>query len=112
MGLGEAGAEAPLPRWKHKGYPTLVGVDPRPRCLVRYFAAAKAAAGVGEDRVEATTLAEALAAVRSLHGPRFEEVLARCSYLVDGHPAGTRDHGSVAVPPGSVVDCLPPFAGG
>ena len=79
---------------------------------MRYFAAAKAAAGVEEDRVEATTLAEVLAAVRLLHGPPLDAVLARCSYLVDGHPAGTRDHDTVVVRPGSVVDCLPPFAGG
>ncbi|MCW2601301.1 MAG: Molybdopterin converting factor [Frankiales bacterium] len=81
-------------------------------CVVRYFAAVKAAAGVGEDRVPAATLAEALSAVRGLHGGRFTEVLACCSYVVDGDPVGGRAHEMVPMMPGSIVDCLPPFAGG
>ncbi len=80
--------------------------------IVRYFAAVKAAAGVGEDAVPAGTLAEALEAVRRLHDARFSEVLARCSYVVDGAPVGTRDPASVIVTGDSVADCLPPFAGG
>ena len=80
--------------------------------VIRYFAAVKAAAAVGEDQVDASSLAEALAAVRGLHDVRFTEVLARCSFLVDGDPVGSRDHGDVLVRPDSVVDCLPPFAGG
>lgn len=80
--------------------------------LIRYFAAVKAAAGTGEDRVRAETLAEALSAVRGLHDARFTDVLARCSYVVDGDPVGGRPHENVLVQPGSVVECLPPFAGG
>lgn len=80
--------------------------------IVRYFAAVKAAAGVAEDIVEATTLAEALAAVRVGRDQRFTDVLARCSHVVDGHPVGTRDHSTVAVRADSVAECLPPFAGG
>ena len=80
--------------------------------VVRYFAAIKAAAGVGEEQVDAGTLAEALDAVRARHDGRFADVLTRCSFVVDGDPAGTRDHASVGLGANSLVDCLPPFAGG
>jgi molybdopterin converting factor small subunit len=90
----------------------LVHVDVLQGCVVRYFAAIRAAAGVSEDTVPAATLAEALSAVRAVHDVRFSEVLRVCSYVVDGDPVGARAHESVAVTAGSVVDCLPPFAGG
>ncbi len=80
--------------------------------IIRYFAAARAAAGVGEETVEAPTLGAALTAARAAHGPRLGEVLDRCSFLVDGNPVGLRDPYDVAVGPLSVADCLPPFAGG
>lgn len=79
---------------------------------VRYFAAAKEAAGTGTEDVEAPTLADALARLRSRHDDRFTTVLAACSYLVDGAPVGGRDHADVALSAASVVDVLPPFAGG
>jgi molybdopterin synthase sulfur carrier subunit len=80
--------------------------------VVRYWAAAKAAAGTAQDSVEAHTLAEALAAACALHDDRFSDVLARCSFLVDEAPVGTRPHRAVPVHADSLVDCLPPFAGG
>lgn len=80
--------------------------------VIRYFASVKAAAGTTEEPVEATTLAEALAVVRERHDGRFVQVLAVCSFVVDGHPVGTRDHDDVTVGPDSVIECLPPFAGG
>ncbi|MDT7537563.1 MAG: sulfur-carrier protein [Actinomycetota bacterium] len=79
---------------------------------LRYWAAAKEAAGLAEESVEAATLAEALAAARAGHGERFTTVLARCSFVVDGDPVGGRDHARVGVQAGSLVDVLPPFAGG
>jgi len=79
---------------------------------VRYFAAIKEAAGIAAEDVDAGTLAEALAVTRTRHDPRFTTVLARCSFVVDGDPVGGRDHGAVVVRPDSVVDVLPPFAGG
>ncbi|MDP9436937.1 MAG: MoaD/ThiS family protein [Actinomycetota bacterium] len=79
---------------------------------VRYFAAAKEAAGTGEEQVEAATLAQALQAARERHDERFATVLGRCSFVVDGAPVGGRDHATVPLAPGSVVDVLPPFAGG
>ena len=79
---------------------------------VRYFAAVKAAAGTSEDEVEAATLDEAFQQVRRGRDARFAQVLEGCSYLVDGDPVGTRDPHDVALGAGSVVECLPPFAGG
>jgi molybdopterin converting factor small subunit len=79
---------------------------------LRYWAAAKEAAGVAEESVPAATLAEALAAARAGHSDRFTTVLARCSFVVDGDPVGGRDHGQLVVQENSLVDVLPPFAGG
>ena len=80
---------------------------------VRYWAAAKAAAGVPEQQLEAHgTLADVLDAVRAAHGPELATVLARCSYLVDEVSPGRAPAADVAVPDGAVVDVLPPFAGG
>jgi molybdopterin converting factor small subunit len=79
---------------------------------LRYFAAAKEAAGVAEEQVAAATLAEALERARAAHGERFATVLGRCSFVVDADPVGGRDHTRVGVRPDSLVDVLPPFAGG
>lgn len=79
---------------------------------VRYWAGLKEAAGTAQDDVAGSTVAEVLEAVRGRHDARFARVLGVCSVLVDGDPVGTRDHAAVAVAPGSLVDCLPPFAGG
>lgn len=85
-----------------------------PGGTIRYWAAAKAAAGTGEEPYRAATLAEALAAARERHGdrPEFGRILASCSFLVDGDPVGTRDHHGVALAEGGTVEVLPPFAGG
>ncbi len=86
---------------------------------LRYWAAAKEAAGRAEERFgdpgpAPSSLAELLAAARAAHPDdgRFAAVLARCSFLVDGAPAGTRPPATVPVAPGAVVEALPPFAGG
>ena len=79
---------------------------------VRYFAAAQEAAGAGTDDVDADTLGAALVQLRGRHDARFTTVLARCSFVVDGDPVGGRVHDTVALRPESVVDVLPPFAGG
>ncbi|MEU1850235.1 MoaD/ThiS family protein [Streptomyces sp. NPDC019990] len=83
-----------------------------PEVTVRYWAAAKAAAGVAEEPYEAATLAEALAGVRERHPGELERVLRRCSFLVDGEPVGTRGHETVRLADGGTVEVLPPFAGG
>jgi sulfur-carrier protein len=81
---------------------------------VRYWAAAKQAAGVAEEVLTAGTLAEMLAAVLARHpaAPALEAVLARSSFLIDGEQAGGRAPGSVILREGAVVEVLPPFAGG
>ncbi len=80
--------------------------------LIRYWAAAKAAAGVAEEPYDAATLAEALAAASAGRDDAFARVLARSSFLVDGTPVGARDPGAVELPEGATVEVLPPFAGG
>lgn len=79
---------------------------------IRYWAAARAAAGIAEESTSAATLGEALLLARSVRDDRFGRVLGVCSYVVDGSPVGARDHAEVALTPGGLVDVLPPFAGG
>ncbi|CCH77200.1 ThiamineS protein [Nostocoides japonicum T1-X7] len=74
---------------------------------VRFWAAARAAAGVTEAGVSAATVGEARAElVRRI--PDLEPLLPLCSVLVDGVRADV-DH---PLTPGSVIEVLPPFAGG
>ncbi|MFJ9035002.1 MoaD/ThiS family protein [Streptomyces sp. NPDC102406] len=79
---------------------------------IRYWAAAKAAAGVAEEPYDAETLAAALTAVRSRHPGELVRVLERSSFLIDGDPVGTRGHETVRLAEGGTVEVLPPFAGG
>lgn len=83
------------------------------RVTIRYWAAAREAAGVSEEVLEAATVAGLLAAVRAARPvPSFERVLSRSSFLVSGRPVGTRDHAAVPLVEGDTVEVLPPFAGG
>jgi molybdopterin converting factor small subunit len=80
---------------------------------VRYWAAAKQAAGVAEETLPASTLAEALATAAARRGgEEFEAVLARSSFLVNGVQAARHGHAAVALDDGTVIEVLPPFAGG
>jgi molybdopterin synthase sulfur carrier subunit len=81
-----------------------------PMVTVRYWAAAKHAAGVAEEKLDAATLAEALAeaVARRPAATEFRAVLARSAFLVDGEQAGE----AVALAEGAVIEVLPPFAGG
>lgn len=82
---------------------------------VRYWASARAAAGVPDDQVPVsgpTTLAVVLDEVRARHPGRLSEVLEVCSFLVGDRPVGTTEPAGVALEPGSTVELLPPFAGG
>lgn len=83
---------------------------------VRYFAGARAAAGVEEETVrvarpggEPVTVADVLAAVLALHDGRLARVVPACSFLLDG--IAVHDH-AVPVPEHAELDVLPPFAGG
>ena len=81
---------------------------------IRYWAAAKAAAGTEQEPCRARTLVEALEQARARHAdrPRFAQVLGHCSFLVDGYQVGDRDHAAVPLREGATVEVLPPFAGG
>ena len=86
---------------------------------VRYFAAARAAAGVEEERFElpaGSTVESLLAAVLDVERPAppagtppLDRILARSSFLLN--EVAVRDRNTVLAT-GDVVDVLPPFAGG
>ena len=83
---------------------------------VRYWAAAKAAAGVAGDDLPVDgpiSLSEVLRRAVALHpATRLADVLQTCSALLGDRPVSAEDPDAVAVPPGSSVEFLPPFAGG
>jgi molybdopterin converting factor small subunit len=104
---------------------------------VRYFAAARAAAGVSEERLTVpgpvdlsvsdvrgvpaggvpaggvpaggVTVAVVLAEASDRHGPELARVLQRCSFLLDEVAVHGLD---TVVHDGQLLDVLPPFAGG
>ncbi|KRE76491.1 MoaD/ThiS family protein [Arthrobacter sp. Soil762] len=86
---------------------------------VRYFAAARAAAGVEEeffDLAPGATVADLLQAVLTVDRteppagtPPLQRILSRSSFLLN--EVAVRDRTTVLTP-GDVVDVLPPFAGG
>jgi molybdopterin converting factor small subunit len=85
---------------------------------VRYWAAARAAAGIGEETFDGPATLGALrsgAVARHPESDRLASVLAVCSVLIDGRqpaaPTGATAAEAV-VEAGSVVEFLPPFAGG
>jgi sulfur-carrier protein len=78
---------------------------------VRFFAAARAAAGADLESVTlrpGTTVAELVESLAVRSG-RLASVLGRCSYLRDG--IAVRDE-TIALRSGDTIDVLPPFAGG
>ena len=90
--------------------------ESRETVTVRYWAGAKAAAGTAEDAFEVDrdlTLADVLALVLARHpGDRMSRTVAVCSVLLGDRPVRSQSPDAVVVPPGSVVELLPPFAGG
>jgi len=78
---------------------------------IRYFAAARAAAGMEEetlailDGTSVTDLVEQLSA----RNPNLATVLERCSFLCDGIAVRNR---AEPLTTNQTVDVLPPFAGG
>ena len=81
-------------------------------CTLRYWAAAKAAAGTHEEPYDAATLADLLASARNRHGRNLAIVLDRSTFLIDGVAVGSKPHDDVVLADGTVVEVLPPFAGG
>lgn len=93
---------------------------------IRYFGAAKAAAGVEEETLaglepgadgvaEGAPLSELLEFLAARHtsppegAPPLKSVISRSTFLVNGFAARDR---SVPLAGGDTVDILPPFAGG
>lgn len=82
---------------------------------IRYFAGARAAAGVPEETVtlnrpgSALTVSDAIAAALNGRGEKLAEVLPACSFLLDG--VAVRDR-STPISSDATLDVLPPFAGG
>jgi molybdopterin synthase sulfur carrier subunit len=85
------------------------------KVTIQYWAAAKAAAGVDTESVEAETLAEALQAVVARRGDddgRLRSVIAGSSFLVDGASAGRHVAAGLVLRDSAVIEVLPQFAGG
>lgn len=74
---------------------------------VRYFAAAREAAGVDEEVREEQSLGTLRAALTEQH-PSLGGILPRCAVLVDG----ARVADETILGTDALVDVLPPFAGG
>ncbi|MGJ6966103.1 MoaD/ThiS family protein [Streptosporangium sp. G11] len=81
------------------------------KVVVRYWAAAKEAAGIAEEHSEAATLAELMTKITS-NRDRLARVMSRSSFLVNGDPVGRRAHETIVLTDGATVEVLPPFAGG
>ena len=83
---------------------------------VRYWAGARAAAGTPEDVFDVDgglSLADLVARVLERHpDDRMARTVAVCSVLLGDQPVRSQDPATVVVAPGSVVELLPPFAGG
>lgn len=94
----------------HRVYSILRLVRRLPTGTVRYWAAAKEAAGIAEETFDAGNLGELVTKIT--RSTALERVLRRSSFLINGSPAGTRDPYTVELPEGAVVEVLPPFAGG
>jgi sulfur-carrier protein len=78
------------------------------RVTVRYWAGARAAAGVDEDAFDhCPTVGSATAAVVARR-PALEPIVRVSTLLLDGHVVTPQ----TALPPGAVLEVLPPFAGG
>ncbi|KWX67388.1 molybdopterin synthase sulfur carrier subunit [Mycobacterium sp. NAZ190054] len=81
------------------------------RVTVRYFAAARAAAGTESETLDVdrgATVADLVDMLKA-RDAALAQVLARCSYLRDG--VAVRDMGSELCD-AQTIDVLPPFAGG
>jgi sulfur-carrier protein len=81
---------------------------------VRYFAAARAAAGAESETVTVppgATVAELVDGLAA-RNTQLATVLRRCSYLCDG--IAVRDNAATSrrLRAGETIDVLPPFAGG
>jgi sulfur-carrier protein len=91
-----------------------VRISDMARVTIRYWAAAKEAAGVAEESIDAIALSDLLNTVVASRKPdgRLAAVIARSSFLVNADPVGRKARESIVLDDGAVVEVLPPFAGG
>jgi sulfur-carrier protein len=75
---------------------------------VRYFAAARACAGVDTAKFDPSLLASIVAQIGASNPP-LAHVVAQCSFLLDSVVVHDLN---IFVNDGSVIDVLPKFAGG
>lgn len=78
-----------------------------PQVTVRYWAGARRAAGLASEELSASTLAEVLSQLQAR--PGLAEVIEASSVLVDEVQPSRED---LPLAAGTVIDILPPFAGG
>ena len=76
---------------------------------VRYWAAARDAAGTPQEVVKAEHLADAVEAIQATRpgDSRFAAVISRSSFLVNDQPAGKRDPAEIALPDGATIEVFP-----
>lgn len=84
---------------------------------LRYWASARAAAGVDQEQFEVgaeISLADLkrLSVARHPDSSRLKDVLACCAAMVGDRPATSDDPETLMIPAGATVELLPPFAGG
>ena len=92
-------------------YPCPVAAEDQ--VTVRFFAAARAAAGCETVMVEPGPLDQVIESMHAVF-PALAAVTPRCTFLLNSVSAKRSAKGLVetVVGPGSTVDVLPPFAGG
>lgn len=76
------------------------------------FAAAREAAGRGEDSIDAATVGEALKIAGERYGSGFEKIAAICSVLRNGEVVVKDELWSAAIADGDEIAILPPVSGG
>ncbi len=79
---------------------------------MQYWAAARDGAGCKSEPLTGATLDDVITAAGRAHGADFARLLGICSYLVDGAPTKRADAAALTLRTGSVIEVLPPFAGG
>ena len=76
--------------------------------IVNFYAAARAASGVSESKMDGSTLGEVIASATAKY-PQLVAILPGCSYLVNGAAESNND---MKISADDVIDILPRFAGG
>jgi MoaD family protein len=81
-----------------------------PRVRLRFFAAARDAAGCATTEIDAATVADALSPARATYGDDFSAVLGRARVWVNGDEPVDGEHS--ALRDGDEVAVIPPVSGG